>query len=45
MAKSCVRLDDIYLIYMNKGLRRVLRRLWSFHINLKSRFNLDFRES
>ena len=39
-AKICV-LDDI----MNKRLRRVLRRLWSFHINLKLRFNLDFRES
>ena len=30
---------------MNKGLRRVLRRLWSFYINLKSWFNLHFTES
>ena len=41
MAKSCVRLDDV----MNKRLRQVPRGLWSFHMNLKSRFNLDFRES
>ena len=31
--------DDI----MNKRLRLVLRRLWSFHINLKLQFNLDFK--
>ena len=30
---------------MNKQLRRVLRCLWSFHINLKLQFNLYFRES
>ena len=32
--------DDI----MNERLRQVLQRLWSFHMNRKLQFNLEFRE-